>query len=308
MVFHVEVLFSKAVPLFISMIISCILCGIINNYLTNKALGMQTLYDRVLKDLLKLFSLHNLLLTTSLIVGHLFWPLPNIIAIVLFVGYTISMHLLATVILVTICVRYMSVYHTHIVDLVAENQLIQYLRVGVVTTVMLMLITELSMFNSKTSYYIYYILMTGTPGENYERFQVVQYLVIIDLLGAVLFHFRLEYDAIMVYEENHNITWFNICLNTRAADENVVEDQSEDGYSLNTYRIFIVACIVLIVSPIVVLQVLGLVNMFGILIHYLMFAGIPLLAIVKNGKLKKHAKNKFVTCFTPVQAMFDVNV
>jgi hypothetical protein len=130
-----------------------------------------------------------------------------------FVGYMISMHLLVTVILVTICVRYMSVYHTHIVDLVYENQLIQYLRVGVVTTVMLMLITELSMFNSK-NYYVYYIMTTGAPGENYERFQVVQYLVIIDLSGAVFLHFRLEYDAIMVYKEYQHIYWFNIYSNT----------------------------------------------------------------------------------------------
>jgi hypothetical protein len=310
MVFHSEVLLSKAVPLFVSMTISGILCGIINHYITNKALGMQTLYDRVLKDLIKVFSLFNVFLTTSLIVGHLFWPVPNFIAILLFLCYMITIYILATAVFVTLCVRYMSVYHTNIIDLVDENQLIWYLRLSVVATVMLMLITELSMFNSKNSYYVYYILTTGNPEESYGRFEIIPYLAIIDFLGAVFLHFRLEYDAIMVYEENHNITLCNICSITRALDNNAAEDQSEDGYSLNTNRIFICVCIVLLVSPIVVLQVLGRVDVFSInvIIHYVMFSGIPLLAIGKNGKLKKHAKNMFVTCFTQVQTMFTVNV
>jgi hypothetical protein len=65
-------------------------------------------------------------------------------------------------------------------------------------------------------------------------------------------------------------------------------------------------CIIIIVSPMVVLQSLGQVKLFNICIHFVMFAVIPLLAIVKNAKLKKHAKNMFVTRFTRVKSMYTV--
>jgi hypothetical protein len=148
MVFHLEPLLTLAVPLFVTMTVSCALCGIIHHYLTNKALGMQTLYDRVLKDLVKVFSLVNLFHTTTIIIGHLFWPVPNILASVLFLCYIFWLLLLATTFLVTLCIRYMLVYHTSIIDCIDENQLIKYVRLAVLTTVTWMFIVDFPMLNS----------------------------------------------------------------------------------------------------------------------------------------------------------------
>jgi hypothetical protein len=142
-------------------------------------------------------------------------------------------------------------------------------------------------------------LKTGTPGEITEPLQVIRYLLFIDLVGAVFLQFRLEYDAIMVYQEKHHI-WLTIFCSKKTNEG--------DGYSLNTLRMFSFLCIIIIVSPIVVLQSLGQMKLFNIFIHFVMLAVIPLLAIVKNAKLKKHAKNMFVTRFSRVKSMYTVNV
>jgi hypothetical protein len=298
MVFHVDALVNMALPLFVTMTISCTLCNIINHYLTNKALGMQTLYDRVLKDLLKVFTMYNVVLTTLIIVGHLFWPVPNILINVLFVCNKVTMYLLATTFLVTVSIRYMLVYHTSIIDCVDENQLIRYMRLGVLTAVTLMLIFELPIFNLNNSSTEYDVMKYGTPGEtSSDSIKPIKYMVITDLVGAVYLHFRLEYDAIMVYQENR---WFNICSNGSPPVVNV-EDGDRGGYSLNTIRMFSLLCIIVIVSPMVFLKSLGEINLFNIFIHFVMFDVIPLLAIVNNSKLKKHAKNIFVTYFNQVQ-------
>jgi hypothetical protein len=299
MVFHFESVVSLAVPLFVTMTVSCTLCGIILHYLTNKALGMQTLYDRVLKDLVKVFSLVNLSYTITIIVGHLFWPVPNILASVLFVGFGFLGYALAITFLVTLCIRYMLVYHTSIIDCIDENRLIWYVRLGVLITVTWMLLFDIPKSFSSHINPVYNILKTGNPGEITEPLLTIRYLLFTDVLGAVCLQFRLEYDAIMVYQEKHHI-WFNIFC-SKKTDE-------EGGYSLNTLRMFTFLCIAVIVSPIVVLQSLGQMKLFNLFIHFVMFAIIPLLAIVKNAKLKKHAKNMFVTRFTQVQSMYTVNV
>lgn len=295
MVFHVDGLLFMATPLFISMTMSLTLCAIITHYLTNKALGMQTVYDRVLMDLIKIFSLFNVFLTTSIIIGHMFWPVPNFVSIGLVVCYLVTMYIMATTFLVTLCVRYMSVYHSRIIDLVEENQLIRYLRLGVLQTVTLMLIVELSMYNSNNCYHVYNLLKTGSTGKGDDSLQVIKYLIITDLVGAVCLQLRLEYDAVMVYQEKHQ-RWFKMCSRHFMTFDDT--NQSEDGgYSLNTIRLFILLCIVVIVSPILVLQVSGQLDLFySIFIHFVMFAVIPLLAIVKNDKLKKHGKNMFLSC------------
>jgi hypothetical protein len=295
MVFHVDVLFNMALPLFVTMTVSCTLCNIMNHYLTKKALGMQTLYDRVLKDLLKVFTLYNVVLTTSSIVGHLFWPVPNILINVLFVCDHVTQYILATTFLVTVCIRFMLVYHTSIIDCVDENRLIRYLRLGVLIAVMLMLIFDQK---STSSSILYNVMKYGTPEKkSSDSTKPIKYLLIIDLVAAVYLHFRLEYDAILVYQENR---WFNICS---TGSEPVGNDQDGNGggYSLNTIRMFVLLCIIVIVSPMVLLKSFGEINLFYIFIHFVMFVVIPLLAIVNNSKLKKHAKNIFVTYFTQVQ-------
>jgi hypothetical protein len=276
-----------------------------NHYLTNKALGMQTLYDRVLKDLLKVFTLYNVVLTTSIIIGHLFWPVPNILINVLFVCDYVTQYILATTFLVTVCIRYMLVYHTSIIDCVDENQLIRYLRLSVLIAVMLMLIFELPIFSSKSSSIVYNVMKYGTPEKtSSDLIKPIKYLLIIDLVAAVYLHFRLEYDAILVYQENR---WFNICSTVPQPVDNV-QDGNGGGYSLNTIRMFVLLCIIVIVSPMVLLKSFGEINLFNIFIHFVMFVVIPLLAIVNNSKLKKNAKNIFVTYFTHVQLPYTVNL
>jgi hypothetical protein len=63
-----------------SMSIGLVLSGLIWHYLHTKPLGMQTFYDMVLKYLMCIVSLTNVVYTSTLCCGYLFWPIPTYLA------------------------------------------------------------------------------------------------------------------------------------------------------------------------------------------------------------------------------------
>jgi hypothetical protein len=250
----------------VTMSISLLCCYVIYSYNSKKPLGMQTFQDRIIQDMLIVFSMANVSTTTCQLSVRLFFPLDYWMAMAIFPIMVITMYSTVVMFLVATITHYLSAFHTTLIDNLDEDKSINRIRYGTFIIVMIMVLFDYGYSLDEEEYPLLNFMLVGRFIEGKKMFgKSLLTISVLNILASISLQIQLE------RYRNH--------------PDHL---KSTKAYSLSSWRghcfISLLSSLFFLAFPIMNLR-LG-----GVLITYILFDLVPIMSIVRNANIVNHAR------------------